>query len=336
LNNDPTSSERKKDHIDLAFKSQIGLDAIDSRFYYEPMLAAHPDGSLKPIDFLGKNLNAPLWVSSMTGGTEKANRINTNLAKACKEFGLGMGLGSCRSILDSDERLRDFDLRNIIGEQPFYANLGIAQIETLIENNKIHKISELVDKLNADGLIVHVNPMQEWLQAEGDRIKKPPIETIKTLIDKLDLKLIVKEVGQGFGYNSMRELMHLPLEAIEFAAHGGTNFAKLELLRNQNAIFQSYEKLAFTGHGAGEMVEMVNNIQEESTSKIKCKQIIISGGIKHFIDGYYYINKIKLPAIYGQASSFLAFAQNDYEELHTFIETQIEGLKMCNAFLRLK
>ena len=110
--NDPTASTRKQDHIELAFQSQVDEGKLDSRFYYEPLLSGHPkENALNSFQFLGKKLNAPIWVSSMTGGTEWAKTINQNLARACNEFGMGMGLGSCRSLIYSDETLSDFDVR---------------------------------------------------------------------------------------------------------------------------------------------------------------------------------------------------------------------------------
>ena len=336
MNTDPTSSQRKQDHIDLAFQSQIGCESIDQRFYYEPMLASHPKGDPPPIQFLGQEMKYPIWVSSMTGGTEKAKKINENLAKACNEFGLGMGLGSCRPLLESNDRLSDFNFRHLIGSQPFYANLGVAQIEELIDSNNLNKISELVKTLEADGLIIHVNPLQEWLQTEGDRFKYSPLETIKMVLESTQSPVIVKEVGQGIGRNSLKALLRLPLAAIEFAAHGGTNFSKLELLRNKNPNFQLLEPLAFVGHSAGEMVDMVNALVSELGSKVLCNQLIISGGVKHFLDGYYYISKSTMPAVYGQASKFLAHAQGDYEDLYKFINTQVEGLKLSMAYLRVK
>src|SRR4029453_6119933 len=103
----------------------------DSRFRYEPMLSSHPSQDLDlSISFLGKILKAPLWVSSMTGGTELALTINHRLAASCAKYGLGMGLGSCRPLLDNLNRIKDFDVRNIIGpDLPLFANLGIAQVE---------------------------------------------------------------------------------------------------------------------------------------------------------------------------------------------------------------
>lgn len=335
---DPTAEKRKKDHIELAFQSQVHQMELDKRFYYEPMLSGHPT-KLPPQTFLGKQLRAPIWVSSMTGGTEKARIINTNLAKACSEFGMGMGLGSCRSLLESDEYLSDFDVRSIIGDQlPFYANLGIAQIEELIRQKQTEKVGLLLDKLRADGLFIHVNPLQEWLQPEGDKIQFPPIETIQKVIELLpEVKIIVKEVGQGMGKASLSALMKMPIAAIEFAAHGGTNFSKLELFRNDVNANLHYGELTKIGHSAEDMVEMVNEILEEQPKEsIRCKTFIISGGVKHFLDGHYLINQLNATAVYGQASTLLKYAQSSYEELQQFLNYQIKGLALAKSYLRIR
>lgn len=335
---DPTAASRKRDHIELAFRAQIEQGELDRRFYYEPLLTGHPaPGSLKSFLFLGKTMRAPIWVSSMTGGTELAPTINHNLAKACKDFGMGMGLGSCRPLLYSDERLADFDIREAIGDQlPLFANLGIAQLEELLDKGELFRVGELLDKLQADGLIVHVNPMQEWLQPEGDRFKYPPIDTIKALLDKVEAPIIVKEVGQGMGIASMRALMQLPLAAIDFAANGGTNFSRLEMLRGDQVKAGIYEQLAYLGHSATEMTELTNALLQELGAKAACKQFIISGGVRSFLDGYYLINKLQAPAIYGQASSFLRHARGSYESLHEYVAAQIEGLELANAFLHIR
>lgn len=282
-------------------------------------------------------MNAPLWISSMTGGTGLANSINHKLAEACAEFGLGMGLGSCRTLLDSDEYLDDFNLRSILGnDRPFFANLGIAQVEKLLEKNQLHKITELVDKLQADGLFIHVNPLQEWLQPEGDRIKVAPIDTIKKLLDNVSFKVIVKEVGQGMGPESLKALFQLPLAAIEFAAHGGTNFSKVELLRSNQQQQELYREVTNIGHSAMEMADFVNQISSELGDKALCQEVIISGGIKTFLDGYYLINKVNCNSVYGQGSAFLERAKNSSEQLYEFIKGQIEGLELAHAYLRIK
>lgn len=337
IDKDPTAANRKQDHIELAFQSQLAT--LDQRFYYEPMLAAHPrPGSLPPISFLGKQLRAPLWVSSMTGGTAMALTINENLARACAEFGLGMGLGSCRSLLYDSQRLPDFNMRPIIGkEQALFGNLGLAQLQTLFQENSIHRIDRLMELLDLDGLIIHINPLQEWLQPEGDRFATSPIESIEQLLAAYpSLPIIVKEVGQGFGPASLRALFQLPLAAIDTASGGGTNFAKLELLRGNAAKQAAYLPLAAVGHTAKEMTDFINNFLSHSPQPPACQQLIISGGIRNFLDGYYLTQRVNMPAIYGMASAFLQHARGEYTELQAFVAEQISGLEMAHTFLTIR
>ncbi len=327
-------TDRKKEHIELAFRSQTMKIDKDPRFIYEPMLSAYP-AEFEPIKFLGKTMNAPIWISSMTGGTSMAKRINYNLARLAGEFGLGMGLGSCRSILNSDDHLNDFDVRSIIGDDlPLFANLGISQIERSMLENQIYKVENLLDRIKADGLIIHVNPFQEFFQPEGDKLKNPPILIIEELLKVLNCKVIVKEVGQGMGFESLKALLKLPVAAIDFGAFGGTNFSKLELLRNDNSLIKSIGGLVHVGQTAEEMTNDMNRLFEEFPEH-QNKEVIISGGIKSFLDGYYLINKIKLKAIYGQGSAFLAYAMEDYDTLKTFFTYQLKGLQMAKAYLRI-
>ncbi len=332
---DPTAASRKHDHIALAFKSRVESAALDPRFFYEPMLAAHPlPGSLPPVPFLGKSLRSPIWVSSMTGGTSEAGKINHRLARACAEFGMGMGLGSCRQLLYSDAHFADFDLRDTLGDSlPLFANLGPAQLEKMLDQKEAERIPELLHKLRADGLIVHVNPLQEAMQPEGDSFKRPPLEVIEELLQLFDFKIIVKEVGQGFGPKSLQALLKLPLAAIEFAAAGGTNFAKLELLRSDPQRQLVFEKISTVGHSAAEMLDWTNTLQKYLGDACRTRQLIISGGISDFLDGYYLIQKSALPAVYGQASGFLKHAQGDYEELQSYVQSQVRGLELAHAFL---
>ncbi|MDA3930916.1 MAG: isopentenyl-diphosphate delta-isomerase [Prolixibacteraceae bacterium] len=329
-------SQRKTDHIKMAALSAPSTSNSDERFYYEPLLAAHPN-KISPHSFLGKEMKFPLWISSMTGGSVEANKINHLLAEASAEFGLGMGLGSCRSLLYSDEFFDDFNLRPIIGTAlPFYANLGIAQIEQMIENGEVDKIHELIFKLQADGLFVHVNPTQEWLQPEGDRFKRPAIETIQELIDIVgdQYKLIVKEVGQGIGPESLSQLLKLKIDGIELGAFGGTNFASIEIMRNNGRIANFMYPLATIGHNADEMIAMINDICDDH--EVNCKQVIVSGGIRNFLDGYYYSEKTNLPAVYGMAGVMLQHAMSSKEDLFDFIEAEKQGYMYASSFLKVR
>lgn len=328
--------DRKLDHIKLAFESQTLQNEADQRFDYEPVLSGHPTDAPMEVSFCGKTLGAPLWVSSMTGGTKMARIINHNLARACKEFRIGMGLGSCRKLLDEDTYFEDFNLRPIIGDDlPLYANLGIAQVEILLAGNKLDQIRRLIEKLQADGLIIHINPLQEWMQPEGNRIANPPIETIERLLEKVSYPVIVKEVGQGMGPESLLKLLQLPLAAVDFGAFGGTNFSLVELLRQDEGNRSKFEPFIHVGHTAGQMLDMVNQLVE-TRNDLKCGQLIISGGIKSYLDGFYHVSRSKLPAIYAQASAFLKHSQGEYEPLRRFVAGQIEGYRMAQALLKIR
>jgi isopentenyl-diphosphate delta-isomerase len=249
---------------------------------------------------------------------------------------MGMGLGSCRILLNDNAHLKDFDMRDIIGENlPFYANLGIVQVEQLVHSHKVTLIYDLVSRLRADGLIIHINPLQEWFQPEGDRLYHPPIDTIRRFLNMVKFPVIVKEVGQGMGPASLRELFKLPLAAIEFAAFGGTNFARAELLRGSPERQFLYEPYTRVGEAGYDMIGYVNDVLSSHPTP-RCHEVIISGGIRNFLDGYYLISKVRTTAIYGQASGFLQHANASYESLQQYCTDQVNGLKLAYAYLTVK
>lgn len=332
-------SIRKKDHIDLAFNSQTFPSLADPRFYYEPLLAPNQSTATPPeINFLGKKLNAPLWISSMTGGTKYAEKINRNIAKVCKEYQIGMGLGSCRQLLANDDHFKDFNIRKYCGDSvPLFANLGIAQLESLCLNKKLSKLTELVEKLQADGLIIHVNPLQEWLQPEGDRYVTGPLETIDKVLAEVNFPIIVKEVGQGMGPQSLRELLKRPLGAIEFASFGGTNFSKVECARITDSAHKEVKrKFVEIGHTATEMVVYANEALKELGNEVLCKNIIISGGIESALDGLYLTERLAFNNVYGIASRALKYALKSEQELSQFIKLEIEAYYMAKRLLKVK
>ncbi|EPZ51122.1 putative isopentenyl-diphosphate delta-isomerase, type 2 [Bacteriovorax sp. BAL6_X] len=332
------TSDRKLEHIKLTDAAQTAQILADKRFYYEPLFSGNREVHDLSLNFAGHQLELPIWVSSMTGGTGVAAKINENLARACADFGIGMGLGSCRKLLSKEGRSQyfsDFDISKYTGKSPFYANLGVAQLEELIEDGELYRAKEVVELLGANGLIIHINPAQEWFQPEGDIIKRSPLEIITICLEEFDFPIIVKEVGQGMGPKSLAALMQLELAAIEFAAFGGTNFSKLEFIRNSNDL-SIHEPLCHVGHTALEMVNMSNQIIDQLGEQVRCKNFIISGGIKSYIDGFYLCSLSKGNAIFGMASEFLKTAMVDYESVSRQI-TQIKaGLAFANSYLSVR
>ncbi|TVQ15669.1 MAG: type 2 isopentenyl-diphosphate Delta-isomerase [Bacteroidetes bacterium] len=328
--------DRKKDHINLALANRTGIIEKDERFVYEPLLSGHSVDRIPGVELAGKTMKVPVWISSMTGGSGVARHINTNLARAANEFGLGMGLGSCRILLESEKHLPDFDMRKVIGDElPFWANLGIAQLEQMVEKNTLNEVTDMVNLLRCDGLVIHVNPLQEWFQPEGDRLKHAPLEVIKEVVSQLKMPVLVKEVGQGMGRESLRELMKLPLAAIEFAAFGGTNFARVEMMRRPSIDHELFEPMVYVGQTAQDMLEDIKSLMEEGTEN-NTPMLIISGGIRNYLDGYYFIKTSPLPAAYGMASGFLKHARDSYSSLRDWAKSHIDGLIMAHAYLRVK
>lgn len=332
IENSQISDKRKADHVQLAFESQTLHN--DKRFHFEPLnspLNSSPQEH--PVRLGSKELKFPLWISSMTGGSTAINAqtINERLARVCRDFGIGMGLGSCRALLYDDQYLNDFAVRSIIGpDLPLYANIGIAQLEQLILDGQLSLLDQLVQKLEADGLILHVNPFQELFQPEGDRYSTNPQSLIEQLREHIGLNynLIVKEVGQGFGPKSLDFLNKMDLTAIELAAFGGTNFAMLESLRDTDE--KSLAPLIQVGNTLDDSVESIRNIKNWNT------QLIFSGGITDFLDGYYYTEQISGQHLYAQASKILKHAIQSYESLETYVYHQWKGYDLAKSFLTLK
>lgn len=328
------SEKRKSDHLDLSLASVPDSRIELGGLHYEPMLSAHPDIDSISYPFLGFDFGLPLWVSSMTGGTEKAKVINKNLALACGEFKLGMGLGSCRPLLDSLDRLEDFAIRKYMPNSPLYSNLGIAQCEELIASGSLDKVIELNKRLEVDGIVIHVNPLQEWAQAEGDRFKVAPIDTISKLCDALKTNIIVKEVGQGMGPKSLNALLNLPIKAIELAGFGGTNFTILEQTRLNELDTGKRapsSNLGLIGHTPAEMIGFLNTLIKSDPSEI---EIIISGGVKDSIQGFSLMQSLELNSVVGMAGELLKYATGDYEVLQRYLNQMKDEFAMAKSFIK--
>ncbi len=327
-------NDRKLQHIELTNSSQAEFSPLSDLFYYEPLHGAHAKTVDLSVNFAGKKLSLPLWISSMTGGTGKAKHINNNLSKVAGNKQIGFGLGSCRPLLESDVFFDDFHLKHHTKDAPYWANLGVAQVSELLSQGRMNEINNLLKRLEVDGLIIHVNPLQEWMQPEGDVFVEDPLTTIKKTFDKINFPIIVKEVGQGMGPRSLKSLMELPLMAIEFAAYGGTNFTTLEKLRSIDAP-EIHDSVTRIGHTALDMVEMTNKIIKENPS-IKCQDFIISGGVREYLTGYYLMNKSLGNCVFGMASPFLNHADQGVDKLEDFVNEIEKGLQLANQYLSIR
>ena len=327
---------RKNHHLTMAAQSQISGQQKLVGFDYEPLFSPHPQNTEESIPFLGKTMRTPFWISSMTGGTGAAGNINRTLARAAQEFGLGMGLGSIRPLLtDKKKYFEDFNLRPLLGDDvPFFANLGIAQVEQLLSGRELLKIHDLVEELKADGLIIHINVLQEWLQPEGDHIQRPPLETLTEFLQEAPYKVVVKEVGQGLGPRSLAALLKLPLAGIELGAFGGTNFSRLELDRHPSGFIREMRKnFALVGHDAEEMVNNINRLIQHPENKTDT--FIISGGIQNILQAWRIHKKCCGTSVIGRANDYLQRANRSYDELQKFIREEITQWSFAKNFIHI-
>ena len=138
-----------------------------------------------------------------------------------------MGLGSCRPLLEEPERLDDFNLRPILGNELPYDDIGVAQLDEILQSTELQqRWKNVLNDLDVDGVFVHVNPLQEWLQPEGDQFSRSSLEIIKDYIEIESKPVLVKEVGQGFGYQSLIELDKLDIAGVETRRFWGNKFFK--------------------------------------------------------------------------------------------------------------
>jgi isopentenyl-diphosphate delta-isomerase len=230
--------------------------------------------------------------------------------------------------LKDRSRLADFAVKRFLGAQPLFSNIGVAQLQELVAETSLTQVHELVKITESDGLIIHINPLQEWFQPEGDRFTVPPLETIQRFLDTVDYPVIVKEVGQGMGPQSLKALLELPIAGIELGAFGGTNFTLLERLRGEEELAR--EGFIRVGHTAGEMVGYLNALP------VRGKEFIISGGISTMLDGYDLVSRLKANALIGMASAFLTPALGDYDTLKRFFLAQREALLTAKSLLTAK
>jgi isopentenyl-diphosphate delta-isomerase len=225
-------TDRKNEHLALAGSADVqmtvsnGLEAIR----FEPI--ALPELDLDEIDtsvrFLGKILSLPLMIASMSGGTLESQKLNEELAVAAQTSGIALGLGSMRIALENPSQRAAFELRSFAPTIPILANIGGAQLRDVDGVKGALKCIEIAD---ADALIVHLNPLQEALQPNGDTRWTGIKEAIARLIKESHVPVVIKEVGHGIGPVTARALADLGVHYIDVAGAGGTSWAAIETQR---------------------------------------------------------------------------------------------------------
>lgn len=234
---------RKADHIRINLEEDVQFPTLTNGFErYRLIHQALPELDLEAIDtcvaLLGKTLQLPFLISSMTGGTEAARVINRNLAEGAQARGIAMGLGSQRTGIEEPETIETFKVRDVAPDILLFANLGAIQLNY---RYGVEQCRLAVDMIEADALILHLNPLQEAVQAEGDWNWSGLLQKIERVVRQVGVPVIAKEVGWGISEATARRLKDAGVAVIDVAGSGGTSWTEVEYHR---ATSDSFRRLA--------------------------------------------------------------------------------------------
>ena len=274
----PTSN-RKSDHILINLNEEVESSLRTGLERYHFIHNAIPEIDLSEIDlqttFMAKRLNVPLLISSMTGGTKQANKINVSLAEAAQEKGIAMGVGSQRAVIEEPSLAAGMNLRQYAPDILLFANLGAVQLNY---GYGISECERAVEMLKADALVLHLNPLQEALQPEGDTCFAGLLEKISEICLKLPVPVVVKEVGWGLSREAAVRLVEIGVAAIDVAGAGGTSWSQVEMHRAKSPE-RAAIAAAFIDWGiptADAIIEVRSELPEIP--------LIASGGLRNGID----------------------------------------------------
>ncbi|MCC6334178.1 MAG: type 2 isopentenyl-diphosphate Delta-isomerase [Myxococcales bacterium] len=233
---DDTTARRKDAHLDLCATEEVAPKENSTLLECVRLVhCAMPELSADEIDLstplFGKTLKAPLLVTGMTGGTERAGEVNKQLAGVAEEFGLAFGVGSQRAMAERPELLGTFAVRDVAPSTVLIGNLGVVQAARM----GLGAVQKLTDSLGADALAVHLNPGQELTQPEGDRDFRKGYATIQALAKHYGDRLLVKETGCGISPEVARRLVECGVKHLDVSGLGGTSWVRVEQLRAKGA-----------------------------------------------------------------------------------------------------
>jgi len=232
-----STSKRKKEHLELSLTADVSFKTKTNGFdNYEFIHDATTEVELDKISFetkfFRKKINYPFIISCMTGGTEEAENINAQLAIVAEELKIPIGVGSQRQALENENFRNTYDIiRKNAKSVPILGNLGAAE---LVKLKSFKPIKMLVDLIEADAFIIHLNPLQELLQPEGTPNFSGLIKSLKRLVKELEIPVIVKEIGTGISGRASKELLETGVKGIDVAGAGGTSWAAIEMIRNKS------------------------------------------------------------------------------------------------------
>ena len=319
---------RKSEHLRVCIEEDVEFQQLTSGLEkYRFTHCCLPELDRSDIElgttFLGKSLKAPILISSMTGGTELAHLVNTRLATVAQRYGLAMGVGSQRIALEQPELAPTFAVRSLAPDILLLANLGAVQLNY---GCGLENCLKLVELLEADALILHLNPLQEWVQSGGDSNFKGLLAKIQQICAQLPVPVIAKEVGNGISAVMAKQLIEAGVAAIDVAGAGGTSWAKVESQRaKDNRQRHLGQVFADWGLPTAECITAIRSMNSTIP-------LIASGGLKNGLD---LAKSIALGAdLGGLARPFLVAAiesEAAVDELVKFLIAELEIVLFCTG-----
>lgn len=316
--------DRKAEHIRLALdeRMQLGGSPFDEyRFSHVALPEIDMAGIDVSAEFLGYRLEAPVLISCMTGGTELAGRINRNLALGAERTRVAVGVGSQRKALEDPAKADTFRVREAAPSVPLLGNLGAVQLNY---GMGVRECRQAVDMIGADALVLHLNPLQEAIQPEGQCDFSGLLPKIGAVVRELGVPVVAKEVGSGISEGVARRLADQGVKIIDTAGVGGTSWARIEAQRAGDVEIGE----AFAGWG----LPTPRSIEE--VRRVPGITVIGSGAIRNGIDA---AKAIALGAdLVGMAYPFLAAATESPEKVAEKVRRTVRELKICMFCLGVK
>ena len=301
--------KRKADHIRINLEHEVNSGLTNGLEQYHFVHEALPELDLASINtsinVFGRKLNAPIMISSMTGGTKEGKLINRHLAEAAQVLGVAMGVGSQRAAIEDSSLSSTFSISRAVAPDIFLmANLGAVQLNY---NFNLDHCRRAVDMLKADALCLHLNPLQEAVQKDGDTDFSGLHKKIENICKNIGVPVIVKEVGWGISERTAGLLAACGVSAIDVAGAGGTSWTQVEMHRAPDN-FSRQLAATFSGWGIP-TAESILNVKRAAPGMM----IFASGGLNN---GLEIAKCIALGAILGgMAGHFLREAVDSTEKL---------------------
>ncbi len=313
---------RKTEHLAINYKQDVQSGLANGLEHVHFVHNALPEIDLAEIDsritFFQKELSCPLLISSMSGGTSQAKQLNQRLAEAAQHFRIGMGVGSQRIGIEHPQLMNSFKVRKTAPDILLFANLGAIQLNYTYT---IEHCKATVDALEADALILHLNPLQEALMENGNTNFRGLLGKIEQICRALTVPVVVKEVGWGINAQTARQLVNAGVRAIDVAGAGGTSWSEVEKYRSGD------KKMAETAGAFKNWGTPTAECLREIHAELPQTLLIASGGIR---DGVEAAKCLALGAsLAGMAGPLLRAAMESEAVLHQKIEVISLQIRLC-------